>query len=686
MYYTHKVSMTTMPLSPPTAAKKSHLTTIHGITITDDYFWLRERENPEVLDHLHAENAYTQQVMAHTQELQEELYKEMRAKIKETDMTFPDKMGDYYYYSRTEEGQQYPIYCRHYENGEEEIILDVNQLAAEHAYFSLGTLKLSPCQTFLAYSYDVDGSEYYRISVKNVQSGEIVGHTITDTHGTAEWLSDSSGFIYTRLDEQFRPYKVFYHDIMQPQEKDSLLFHDKDDAFFIDIHKSKDGKYIFVQTASSTTSEAWFVSSQAPLGELQCIEPRNHGREYYADSKDDTLFIMTNDNAKNFKIMQTTIENPSINSWQEIWAHNENQRLQWIELFDKKMVICYRRGGLQRLYITDYSFHNGMEIPMPEQTFSLSGGRNFQPDAAFYRFNYTSPITPASVIDISFDDYTLHTRKTTEVQGYSPEQYCVESHTVVASDGTEIPLTILMKKDFVRDGSHPCLLYGYGSYGISMPDRFSSNIFSLLDRGFCYALAHIRGGGEHGEKWHDQGKMLEKINTFTDFIACGDYLTKNLFTQTQKMVIEGGSAGGLLMGAVTNLRPDLCKAVIAHVPFVDVINTMLDPTLPLTVTEYEEWGNPNEKQYFDYMMSYSPYDNVTEKEYPNILAIGGLNDPRVSYWEPTKWVAKIREKKTDSNIVLLKTNMDSGHFGTTGRFNYLKEIAFDYAYMIWMTQ
>ncbi|MFN5309118.1 MAG: S9 family peptidase [Candidatus Kapaibacterium sp.] len=678
--------MTTMPLTPPTAAKKSHLTTIHGITITDDYFWLRERENPEVLDHLHAENAYTQQVMAHTQELQEELYKEMRAKIKETDMTFPDKMGDYYYYSRTEEGQQYPIYCRHYENGEEEIILDVNQLAAEHAYFSLGTLKLSPCQTFLAYSYDVDGSEYYRISVKNVQSGEIVGHTITDTHGTAEWLSDSSGFIYTRLDEQFRPYKVFYHDIMQPQQKDSLLFHDKDDAFFIDIHKSKDGKYIFVQMASSTTSEAWFVSSQAPLGELQCIEPRNHGREYYADSKDDTLFIMTNDNAKNFKIMQTTIENPSINSWQEIWAHNENQRLQWIELFDKKMVICYRRGGLQRLYITDYSFHNGMEIPMPEQTFSLSGGRNFQPDAAFYRFNYTSPITPASVIDISFDDYTLHTRKTTEVQGYSPEQYCVESHTVMAADGTEIPLTILMKKDFVRDGSHPCLLYGYGSYGISMPDRFSSNIFSLLDRGFCYALAHIRGGGEHGEKWHDQGKMLEKINTFTDFIACGDYLTKNLFTQTQKMVIEGGSAGGLLMGAVTNLRPDLCKAVIAHVPFVDVINTMLDPTLPLTVTEYEEWGNPNEKQYFDYMMSYSPYDNVTEKEYPNILAIGGLNDPRVSYWEPTKWVAKIREKKTDSNIVLLKTNMDSGHFGTTGRFNYLKEIAFDYAYMIWMTQ
>jgi len=350
------------------------------------------------------------------------------------------------------------------------------------------------------------------------------------------------------------------------------------------------------------------------------------------------------------------------------------------------MVICYRRGGLQRLYITDYSFHNGMEIPMPEQTFSLSGGRNFQPDAAFYRFNYTSPITPASVIDISFDDYTLHTRKTTEVQGYSPEQYCVESHTVMAADGTEIPLTILMKKDFVRDGSHPCLLYGYGSYGISMPDRFSSNIFSLLDRGFCYALAHIRGGGEHGEKWHDQGKMLEKINTFTDFIACGDYLTKNLFTQTQKMVIEGGSAGGLLMGAVTNLRPDLCKAVIAHVPFVDVINTMLDPTLPLTVTEYEEWGNPNEKQYFDYMMSYSPYDNVTEKEYPNILAIGGLNDPRVSYWEPAKWVAKIREKKTDSNIVLLKTNMDSGHFGTTGRFNYLKEIAFDYAYMIWMTQ
>lgn len=673
---------------PPAPTKKVHKTEIHGITLEDNYFWLRERDNPEVLQHLHSENDYTNHIMDHTKSLQEELYKEMRSRIKEKDRTFPDKMGDYFYYSRTEEGQQYSVYCRTYKSVDspEEIILDVNELAAQHEYFSLGTLKMSPCHKYLAYSYDTNGSEYFHISVKNLETGETLNNSVDNTHGTAEWLSDSSGFLYTQLDGQFRPHKVFFHNIQQSIEQDILLFHDGDDAFWIDVSKSKDGKNIFIQSGSSTTTETWFVSADAPLGQLQCIEPRKHLREYYVDSIGDTLYILTNDNAKNFRLMSTSLNNVGYEYWQEIVPHNPDNRLQWIELFNTHTVLCYRSNGLQRLSVSDYSFANSYVVQMPEQTYSISAARNFETDTEFFRFNYTSPTTPQSVIDVNLSTGNLIIRKTQDVLGYNAENYCVESHFVTANDGTRIPLTVLYKKGFERSSSHPCLLYGYGSYGMSMPDRFSSNILSLLDRGFCYALAHIRGGGENGELWHDQGKMLQKKNTFTDFIACAEYLINNSFTSTGKLVIEGGSAGGLLMGAVTNMRPDLFKAVVAHVPFVDVINTMLDPTLPLTVTEYEEWGNPNEKEYFDYMVSYSPYNNVEKKNYPNILAIGGLSDPRVSYWEPAKWVALLRETKQDNNIVLLKTNMDSGHFGTTGRFNYLKEIAFDYAYMIWMTE
>lgn len=673
---------------PPKAHQVNHTTDIHNTVLVDPYFWLRERENPDVLTHLHAENEYTKSVMAHTEQLQEELYKEMRARIKEKDKTFPDKMGDYYYYSRTEEGQQYSIYCRTYQSPDahEEVILDVNTLASQHDYFALGTLKLSPCQKYLAYSYDTDGSEYFRVSVKNLETGEMLENSISNTHGTTEWLSDSSGFLYTQLDSRFRPHKVFLHNLTESEEKDIVVFHEPDDAFWVDVAKSKDDKHILVQCGSSTTSEVWYASANAPFGELRCIEPRKHEHEYYVEMIGNSIYILTNNDAKNFRLVKTDTDNTGISSWQEVLAHNTEKRLQWIELFNSHIVLCYRKNGLQQLFITDYTFSNGYEVQMPEQTYSLSVARNFETGADFFRFNYTSPVMPQSVIDVNFNSGSLTVRKTQEVLGYNPEDFRVESRNVKAKDGTEIPLTILYKKDFIPNGNSPCLLYGYGSYGVSMPDRFSSNILSLLNRGFCYALAHIRGGGENGELWHDNAKMLCKINTFTDFISCAEYLVDNSFTTPNKLIIEGGSAGGLLMGAVTNMRPDLFKAVVAHVPFVDVVNTMLDPTLPLTVTEYEEWGNPNDKEYFDYMMSYSPYNNVEEKNYPNILAIGGLSDPRVSYWEPAKWVALLREKKTDNNIVMLKTNMDSGHFGTTGRFNYLKEIAFDYSFMLWMTE
>lgn len=671
---------------PPTAKKVNHTTLIHDRTLQDDYFWLREKENPEVMAHLHAENAYTQSLMAHTEQIQQDLYKEMRARIKEKDQTFPDKMGDYFYYSRTEEGQQYSVYCRTHKSIEatEEIILDVNVLAAQHDYFALGTLKVSPCQKYLAYSYDTDGSEYFRISTKNMETGDVLEHSLRNTHGTTEWLSDSSGFIYTQLDSQFRPHKVFLHNLTESQEQDTLVFHEPDDAFWIDVAKSKDGKHILIHTGSSSTTEVWYHSADAPLHNLQCIEPRRHEHEYYVEMIGNSVYILTNDNAKNFRLMKTDTNNTDYSSWEETIPHNEEKRLMWTELFNSHIVLCYRKKGLQQLYITDYTFNNGYEVQMPEQTYSISTARNFETNADFFRFNYTSPVTPQSVIDVNFNTGNLTIQKTQEVFDYNADDFTVESRAVKAKDGTEISLTILYKKNFVQNGNNPCLLYGYGSYGISMPDRFSSNILSLLNRGFCYALAHIRGGGENGELWHDNGKMLHKTNTFTDFISCAEYLIENSFTTSEKLIIEGGSAGGLLMGAVTNMRPDLFKAVLAHVPFVDVVNTMLDPTLPLTITEYEEWGNPNDKEYFEYMMSYSPYNNIEVKNYPNILAIGGLSDPRVSYWEPAKWVALLREKKTDNNIVMLKINMDSGHFGTTGRFNYLKEIAFDYSYMLWM--
>ncbi len=673
-------------VTPPIASKIPHVTTIHNTSLVDNYAWLRGKEKPEVIDYLNAENAFTEAVMSDTAELQEQLYRELRGRIKETDQTAPDKMGDYYYYSRTEEGKQYAIYCRKYKSLEahEEVILDANALAEGNPFFTLGTLKVSPNHQLLAYSYDLNGSERYTITVKNLVTNTLLQDKLENTSGSAVWLNDNRTFLYTLLDETFRSYKVFRHTLETVQVDDILLLHEIDESYSIGIDKSKDDCVILVGAESSTTSECYFADANGDCMALTIFAPRIHEIEYHLEAANGKFYIQTNEGAKNFKLMCTSMDDYSRSNWKEIIPHRPETKLQGFEVFSNYIVAEEMTAGMEQFRVQNLTTNETRYIHFPESAYSISLGRNFTADASEFRMNYSSPVTPPSVIDYDFNTGKLTTVKQTEIPTYQPENYQVQRVFVTAKDGAKIPLTVIMKNGTILGSSNHLYLYGYGSYGYSMTDSFSSRIVSLLDRGIIYAIAHIRGGSEMGEEWHDNGKMLSKKNTFTDFIACAEYLIENGYTAPKKIAIEGRSAGGLLMGAVTNMRPDLFALVVAGVPFVDMMNTMLDSTLPLTIGEYEEWGNPNEKKYFDYMISYSPYENIESKEYPHILALAGLSDPRVSYWEPAKWVAKLRDQKTDMNTIILKTNMDSGHFGASGRFDYLKEIAFQYAFVIKM--
>jgi len=676
------------PIQPPIAAKIPHSTTVHGITIVDNYAWLRGKEKPEVIEYLDQENAYTEAIMQPTKDLQTQLYQELRGRIKETDQSYPDQMGDYFYYSRTESGKQYSIYCRKYLSldAPEEIILDVNILAESHPFFTLGTLKISPDHKLLAYSYDLTGSEYFTIVVKDLANGDILIDLLIDTDGSVVWLNDNKTFLYVELDECFRCYKVFRHTLGTLQTEDLLLLHEKDEAFAIAIDKTKDDTMLLASIGSATTSECYFADANGTCDALTMFAPRVHEIEYSIDAANGNFYIHTNENAKNFKLLVAPLNNYSRENQRELIAHRSETKLRGVEVFDNHLVALEMTAGMEQLRVQDLSTNDIRYIPFDEVTYSLSQGRNFMPNASFFRFNYSSPVTPNSVLDFDFTTSALSLRKRTEIPGYLSENYILDRIFVKASDGASIPMTIVMKKDTVLNGNNPLYLYGYGSYGMSMSDYFSPSRFTLIDRGIIYVVAHVRGGGEMGEQWHDNGKMLNKKNTFTDFIACAEYLIEHKYTSPKLIATEGRSAGGLLMGAITNMRPDLFKVVIAGVPFVDMINTMLDDTLPLTVGEYEEWGNPKDKKYFDYMLSYSPYDNIAPKEYPHILALAGLSDPRVSYWEPAKWVAKIRASKTDSNTIILKTQMESGHFGASGRFDYLKEIAFQQSFTLKMLE
>lgn len=681
----HNTQIDRQSITLPVAKVIPKADTLHGDVRIDNYFWLRDRSNPEVIEYLEAENKYTEAMMKHTEEFQEQLYTEMLGRIKETDVSVPYTLNNYYYYSRTEEGKQYPIYCRREGNLEatEEILLDLNELAIEHEYLDLGDHKVSPDHRFLAYSLDTAGSERYTIYIKNVNNNVLLEEKIFNTSGDLVWANDNKTIFYITLDEAKRPYKLYRHTLGTDPHEDVFLYHEKDDAFWLDISKTKSKRYIIMESGSHTTTEVHYVEADKPTENFKMMHARQPDLEYSVEHCRDKFYIMTNDNAKNFKIVEVSVENPSKDNWKEMIPERDSIKIDRFEVFQNHLIIYEREKGLEKIQIMNLVSKKSHYIDFDEPSYTLWPAENPEFNTNIVRFDYTSLTTPRSVFDYNMNTRTRELKKQYEVLGgYDPALYQSERIFARARDGTMIPISLVYKKGMVKDGNNPLLLYGYGAYGYSNEPYFSSNRLSLLNRGFIYAIAHIRGGGEMGKYWHEQGQFLNKINTFTDFIACAEHLITKKYTSNDKLVVTGESAGGTLMGAVTNMRPDLFKAVIAQYPFVDVLNTMLDPSIPLTVVEYTELGNPYEEEYYYYMKSYSPYDNIKAKDYPNILINAGLNDPRVAYWEPAKWAAKLRALKTDENILLLRTNMGAGHFGASGRYDYLREIAFQYAFVL----
>lgn len=667
---------------PPVAKKIPHSRDVHGQKAEDPYYWLRQRDNPEVIAYLEAENAYTEAMTARTRPLQETLFAEIKSRLKETDADVPYKMGGFYYYTRTEAGKQYPIHCRKKGrlDAAEEVLLDLNALAAGTKYFRLGAFRLSPDHKRLAYSTDTNGSETYTVHIKDLASGALLPDRIANTYYGLEWGGNDSLF-YTVLDAAKRPFKVFRHDLGQAD--DSLVHHEDDERFFVSLRKTRSGAYILIHLESQITSEVRAIDASKPAAAPRLIAARRQGIEYSVRHRGALFYILTNEDALDFKLVTAPVAEPEAANWKPLIPHREGVKIDSVDLFQNHMVRIERREGLERLVIR--SFDSGQEktVDFDEPVYAIGGSDNREFDARAFRFSYTSLVTPNTIYDIDMDSQAKEQKKRQEVPGYEAADYVCERLFARAKDGTSVPISLVYKKGCKRDdGQTPTLLYGYGSYGAIIDPRFRSSVVSLLDRGFVYAIGHIRGGGSMGRGWYENGKLLHKRNTFTDFVACAEALVAAKITSPKKLAIMGGSAGGLLMGATVNLRPDLFQAVVAHVPFVDVINTMLDPTIPLTVIEYEEWGNPNKPEFFETMLSYSPYDQVEAKAYPHILITAGLNDPRVQYWEPAKWTAKLRALKTDDNALLLKTNMGAGHGGASGRYDRLGEIAFDYAFII----
>lgn len=676
--------MTHQP-TPPVAAIKPHKMTAHCHTRVDNYYWLRERDDPEVLAYLEAENDYTQAMMAHTKALQQKLYEEMVGRIQETDLTVPVKKGDYYYYSRTEEGKQYNIYCRKRGSLEaaEEVLLDLNVHAEGQRYLQLGIYRVSPDHRLLAYSLDTSGAENFIIYFKDLETGELLPDQIPQTFYAAEWANDSRTLFYTVQDAAWRSYKLFRHTLGQEGE-DALIHHEPDELYNVFLGKTKDEAYLVFTVSSKETAEVHVLDANAPTADSRIIHPRQKDMLYQVEHHSGTFYIVTNEDAPNRKVMTAPADNPAKKEWQEFIPHRQDVVIEEVEPFAGHLVIHGRENGLKSLRILNLHTREWQPVPADEPIYTFLPGDNPEFKTAWFRYTYTSLTTPETVFDYHMDTGERRLRKQKPVLGgYDPADYQSERLVATAEDGTRIPISLVYKKGLVvRDGRTPCLLYGYGSYGASMDPTFHSNRLSLLDRGFVYAIAHIRGGEEMGRAWYDQGKFLNKKNTFTDFIACARHLIAEQYTSPDRLAITGRSAGGLLIGAAVTMAPELFKAAVAGVPFVDVITTMFDPTIPLTVPEYEEWGNPNDRAFYEYMLTYSPYDNVTAQTYPNLLVTAGLNDPRVQYWEPAKWVARLRAQQTGNNRLLLKTHMGAGHFNSSGRYDYLKDVAFEYAFLL----
>ncbi len=671
--------------APPVAKKAPKVTDINGRKLVDNYFWLRDKPNPEVKAYLESENAYTEAVMKPTEPFQKKLYDEMLSRIKETDVDVPYPEGQYLYYTRTEAGKQYPIYCRRKGSMEapEEVLLDINEMAKGRAFMTVSQHAVSPDGSLLAFSYDDTGFRQFTLAVKDLQTGKVLADH-AERVGSVVWASDNKTIFYTQEDAVAkRQYRLYRHTV-GTNGADVLVYEEKDERFELEAFKTRSNAYIFAISGSHTTSEARYIPADQPNADFKLLEPRKQGVEYYPDHNADSFYIRVNDTGRNFRLVKAPISNPGSQAWQEVVAQQPNVMLDDLEMFKSFYVSLERENGLPQLRITDLRNGHSHRINFPEPSYATSGAVNRVYDTTEFRYRYQSAITPPSVFAYDMEAGTSKLLKQREIPGgYDKSRYEVEQIYAPAADGVKIPISVVHLKGAKLDGTGPLYLYGYGSYGVSIDTFFNSDIFSMVDRGVVTAVAHIRGGGEMGKAWHEAGRMMNKKTTFTDFISCAEYLVGHKYGSKDSLVIEGRSAGGLLMGAVLNMRPDLFKAALVGVPFVDVINTMLDESLPLTVGEFEEWGNPKEKAAFDYMITYSPYDNIEAKTYPTMLVKTSFNDSQVMYWEPAKYVAKMRAMRTDHNTLIMKTNLKpAGHGGASGRYDRLHEAAFDYAFFL----
>ncbi|OEK08696.1 oligopeptidase B [Flavivirga aquatica] len=661
---------------------------IHDDDRIDNYYWLNDRENPDVIDYLNAENDYTKGVMQHTEAFQKNLFEEMKGRIKEEDNTVPYKLNGYWYITRYEKGSDYPVYVRKKESLEapEEVMFDCNEMAKEHSYFNLGGIAISPDNTLAVFSTDTVGRRQYTIQVKNLITGEIYSDKILNTTGSATWANDNKTMFYSMKDEvTLRSHKIFKHKLHSDTIKDIEVFHEADETFNAFVYKTKSKKYIVIGSSSTLSSEYRFISADAPDNDFKIFQEREKDLEYSIAHYKDAFYIITNlDGATNFKLLKTNENNTGKKYWETVLPHRKEVLLEDIEIFKDYLVVNERENGLNKLRVMSWNGEEDYYLPFNSETYTAYIGNNPDFDSQVMRYGYNSLTSPSSVIDYNFKTKQKEIKKEQEVLGgnFSKENYESKRVWATVRDGVKVPISLVYKKGIKLDGTNPLLQYAYGSYGSTTDPSFSSIRLSLLDRGFIYAIAHIRGGEYLGRNWYENGKLLTKLNTFHDFIDCSKYLIAQNYTSNKHLYAYGGSAGGLLMGAVINMNPELYHGVLAAVPFVDVVTTMLDDTIPLTTGEYDEWGNPNDPEYYNYMKSYSPYDNVEAKEYPNMLVTTGLHDSQVQYWEPAKWVAKLRELKTDSNKLLLHTDMDSGHGGASGRFESLKEVALEYAFLL----
>ena len=672
---------------PPIARVVPHELERHGHVRVDDYYWLKERDNPQVIEHLEAENEYTEAVMARTGELREELFAEIKGRIKETDESVPYKLDDYFYVTRYEEGRQYPVYCRRKGSPEaaDEVMVDVNALAEGEEYCSVQSLRVSFDQNLLAYAVDTVGRRIYTIYFKNLTTGEILPDTIPEVTGNLAWANDNKTLFYSKQDPvTLRSHRIYRHVLGTDPAADVLVYEESDETFRCAVSRTKSKKYLLIASSQTLASEVRYLDAASPTGTFTVIEPRRREHRYSVDHRGDDFYIRTNDDATNFRLMKTPVSSPGRESWQEVVPHRGDVLLEDFELFDDYLVTAERCAGLVHLRIRPWSGGSEHEIDFGEPAYQAGFDVNPALDTEVLRYFYTSLATPRSTYD-----YDMRTRRKTLLKrdevlgGFDPADYRSERLHATARDGVEVPISLVYRRDkFARDGASPLLLTGYGAYGISREASFLASRLSLLDRGFAFAIAHVRGGQELGRPWYEDGKLLKKKKTFSDFITCAEHLIAERYADPRRLYAQGGSAGGLLVGAVVNLRPDLFHGVIAAVPFVDVVTTMLDDSIPLTTGEYDEWGDPNEKDYYDYILSYSPYDNVAARDYPHLLVTTGLHDSQVQYWEPAKWVAKLRALKTDHNRLLLKTDLEAGHGGKSGRYERYRDTAFEYAFLL----